>query len=206
MAEQIRAFIAIELDETHHRALADLQARLKRELAAAKTAGSATAQYVRWVAPENIHLTLKFLGDVESGRLPDLQHAVADACAGIAPFTLTIGGAGAFPDTRRPNVLWVGIGGDVERAVTLAQKIDEACGALGFAREERAFSPHLTLGRVKRDAKPNDRSFIGEMLVHAKIGALGELRVKRVSVMKSVLTPGGSVYTRLAAVELSENV
>jgi RNA 2',3'-cyclic 3'-phosphodiesterase len=205
MAEQIRTFIAVELDENHHRALCELQTRLKGELATAKTAGSPTARDVRWVAPDNIHLTLKFLGGVESGRLPDLQRAVADVCASIAPFALSITGAGAFPNTRRPNVIWVGVGGDVERATALAQKIDDACAALGFAREERPFSPHLTLGRVKRDVRPSDRQFIGEMIVNAHVGALGELRVERVSVMKSELHPGGSVYTRLAEIRLTND-
>ena len=193
MAELIRTFLAIELDDAHHRALADLQARLQRERA---------ARYVRWVAPENIHLTLKFLGDVDATQMAALQRAAMDACAGSAPIILRIAGAGAFPGTRRPNVVWIGISGEVERAARLAQKIDDACAALGFAREARPFSPHLTLGRVKRDAPLFDRRSIGEMIVNAQVGALGELRVERVSVMKSELRPGGSVYTRLLGVEL----
>ena len=205
MAELIRTFIAIELEETHHRALRDLQTRLNRELATAKTAGSSTARDMRWVAPDNIHLTLKFLGDVDAAMMPTLKQAIADACAGTAPFTLNISGVGAFPNTRRPNVIWVGVGGDVERATELAQKIDDACAALGFAREERPFSPHLTLGRVKRDARPSDRQFIGEMIVNAPVSHLGELRAERVSVMKSELRPGGSVYTRLAEIQLTKD-
>ncbi len=193
MAELIRTFLAIELDDAHHRALADLQAQLQRDHA---------ARGVRWVAPENIHLTLKFLGDVDAAQMAALQRAAADACAGTAPFTLRIAGAGAFADTRRPNIVWVGISGEVERAARLAQKIDDVCTALGFAREARPFSPHLTLGRVKRDAPPFDRRSIGEMIVNAQVGALGELRVERVSVMKSELRPGGSVYTRLLGIEL----
>jgi 2'-5' RNA ligase len=196
MAEQIRTFIAIELDQAHHRALGDLQARFKRER---------NARGVRWVAPENIHLTLKFLGDVDAAMVPALQRAVADACVGIAPFTLRIAGAGAFPSTHRPNVVWVGLSGEVERAALLAKKIDDACAALGFAREERPFSPHLTLGRVKRDASPSDRRFIGEMIVNAQVSDLGELRAERVSVMKSELRPSGSVYTILHTVELTKD-
>jgi RNA 2',3'-cyclic 3'-phosphodiesterase len=196
MTELIRTFIAIELEKMQHRALRDVQTRLIRERA---------AREVRWVAPDNIHLTLKFLGDVDAALMPTLQQTVADACAGTAPFTLSITGAGAFPNTRRPNVVWVGVGGAVERAAELAQKIDEACAALGFAREERPFSPHLTLGRVKRDARPSDRQFIGEMIANAQIGNLGELPVERVSVMKSELHPGGSAYTRLAEIRLTND-
>jgi 2'-5' RNA ligase len=196
MAELIRAFIAIELDDALYRALADLQTQLGRERA---------ARGVRWVASDNIHVTLKFLGDVESSRLPDLRRALADACAGAPPFTLTLSGVGAFPNTRRPNVLWVGAEGQVEIAAQLARQIDAACAALGFAREERPFAPHLTLGRVKRDASPNDRQSIGAMIANAQVGALGDLRVERVSMMRSELKPGGSVYTRLYVVELKNN-
>ncbi len=196
MSESIRTFIAIEVGDAHHRALSDLQERFKRERG---------ARAVRWVAPGNIHLTVKFLGDVESDRLPDLQRAVADACAGSAPFLLNIAGAGAFPNTQRPNVVWVGIGGDVERAASLAQKIDDACAALGFAREARPFSPHLTLGRVKRDVSPADRRAVGEMIANASVGALGEVRVEHVSVIKSDLKLGGPVYTRLAEIRLTNS-
>ncbi len=193
MAEPIRTFIAIELDDALHRALADLQAQLKRERA---------ARYIRWVAPANIHVTLKFLGDVDADRIPALQRAIIDACIDTPPFTLTLSDVGTFPNNRRPNVVWVGASGQVETAARLANKIDDACTTLGFAREDRPFMPHLTLGRVKRDASPNDRQFVGEMITNAKVDALGDLRIERVSVVKSELRPGGSVYTRLYAVEL----
>jgi len=193
MAEQIRTFIAIELDEEHNRALDDVQAQFKRER---------VGRYVRWVAPENIHLTLKFIGNADADKMPSVQRAIADACTGIAPFMLSIAGVGVFPNARRPNVIWVGMGGQVEIAARLAQKIEDACAALGFAREDRPFTPHLTLGRVKRDASTNDRRLIGEMIESVKVGALGELRVAHVSVMKSVLQPTGSVYTRLYAIGL----
>lgn len=193
MPEQIRTFIAIELDEAQCRALGDVQARLKQERA---------AHCVRWVAPENIHLTLKFLGAVAVEKISSVQQAVADACADIPPFTLSLGGVGAFPNTRRPNVIWVGIGGQVETAARLAQKIDDACAALGFTREERAFAPHLTLGRIKRDTPSSGQRLIGEMVDNAKVAELGEFRVDHIGVMKSELGPGGSVYTRLYDVRL----
>jgi len=191
--ETIRTFIAIELTDALHRALADAEAQFERDRA---------ARFVRWVAPENIHITLKFLGDVDTDRMSDLPRALADACVGIAPFMLTIDGAGAFPNLRRPNVVWIGARGQIEIAAHLSQKIDAACAALGFAREERPFAPHLTLGRVKRDASPSERQLVGAMIENVKIGDLGELRVERVSVMKSELKPTGSVYSRLHVIEL----
>ncbi|MEW5719570.1 MAG: RNA 2',3'-cyclic phosphodiesterase [Chloroflexota bacterium] len=194
MTELIRTFIAIELTDALHRALADAQAQFQRDRA---------ARAVRWVAPDNIHITLKFLGDVRAALMPDLQRAVADACAGVAPFGLTLGGAGAFPNTRRPNVVWIGARGQIEIAARLAQKIDDACAALGCAREERPFAPHLTLGRVKRDASPGERHAIGALIENARVGDLGELRVERVSVMKSELRSSGSVYSQLYVVNLA---
>jgi 2'-5' RNA ligase len=192
--ETLRTFIAIELDGARRAALAEIEMRLRRE---------AVARAIRWVPPENIHLTLKFLGEVDAARIPTLHRAVAEALVDHAPFSLTIGGVGAFPNTRRPNVVWVGVRGQVEAAARLAESIETACAALGFAREARAFTPHLTLGRVKRDASPSERQRIGALIEQARIGELGEWRVERVSIMKSDLQPGGSVYTRLAECALS---
>lgn len=192
--QPIRTFIAIELNDVLHHALAQTQAQLQRDPA---------ARAIRWVAPANIHLTLKFLGDVDAVHLPALERALARVCNEFVPFTLTIGGAGAFPNTRRPNVIWVGARGQVDIATRLAEQIDAACATLGFAREARTFTPHLTLGRVKRDASPSERQRIGALIESAHIGDLGELRVERVAVMKSDLTPEGSVYTRLAECALA---
>lgn len=202
MAEQIRTFIAIELDDARKHSLGDLQARLKREHGTAKFAGSSSSNAIRWTAAENIHLTLKFLGDVDAEKMPALQNAVASACVGTPPFTLKLDGVGAFPNLNRPNVVWVGVQGDVEIASKLARKIDDACVALGFSREERPFSPHLTLGRVKRDASTRERQGIGEMIAKMQARELGEFRVEGVSIMKSELSPGGSVYARLSIIGL----
>ncbi len=196
MAEQIRTFIAVELEEAQKRALRDVQETLKAERA---------GRYVRWVAPEAIHLTLKFLGGVDADRMPALQSALDQACAGIPPFTLSLAGLGAFPNTRRPNVVWVGIGGETGTVARLAEQIDRACASLGFPAETRPFSPHLTLGRVKRDVRPADQQFVGEMVAQAEVGDLGECRVSHVNIMKSDLRPTGSVYARLYAVQLKSN-
>ncbi len=196
MAEQIRTFIAVELDQARRKALGKIQELLKREPA---------GRYVRWVAPEGIHLTLKFLGGVDSQRMDELQAAVAEACQGIPPFQLTLSGVGAFPNTRRSRVVWVGLVGDVAIAARLADQIEAASAKLGFPREERPFSPHLTLGRIKRDASSSDQQFVGEMVTRAQVAELGEIKARQVSIMKSDLRPTGSVYTRLYAVELAEN-
>jgi len=193
MGEPIRTFIAIELNDALHHALGEVQHRLQREPA---------ARLIRWVAPSSIHITLKFLGDVEANQLPALHDALVKACEDTPPFVLTLAGLGAFPNTKRPNNLWVGATGHVEVAAQLAQKIDAACTALGFPRETRPFTTHLTLGRVKKDVSPSERASIGAMVEAMRVNALGDLRVDHVSVMKSELRPRGSVYTRLYAIEL----
>lgn len=193
MAEQIRTFIAIELNDVLHRELATLEEGLKRER---------WSRQVRWVAPENIHLTVKFLGNVDKDRQAALQQAVTEACATYAPFSLTLSGLGAFPNTHRPNVIWVGMIGETKVAAELAESIEVACQNLGFPREERPFSPHLTLGRIRRETRPSERAIIGETVGKSTVGELGQLRVESVSIMKSDLTPGGSIYTRLAEVRL----
>lgn len=193
MAETIRTFIAIELDDSLRRKIAQVRIQLER------------ARAVKWVAVDGIHITLKFLGDVDSDALSALQSAIAAACKETPSFTLTLRGIGAFPNTRRPNVVWIGAEGQVEMATTLAQKINAACAALGYAREARPFTPHLTIGRVKRDVSPNDRKFIGEMIERAQVETLGEWRVDQVSIMQSDLRPTGSVYTRLMEIRLTED-
>ncbi len=193
MPSEIRSFIAIELPESQRQVLEQLQESLKQERA---------GRYVRWVAPAGIHLTVKFLGGVEARKIPAVERAIAAGCVGISRFRLTLTGLGAFPNVRRPNVVWVGIGGDVELAERLAGRIEDKCEALGFARETRPFAAHLTLGRVKRDVRPAEQQFVGEMITHAVAGELGGFTVERVSLMKSDLTPRGSIYTRLFAAEL----
>lgn len=193
MAEQIRTFIAVELEQPQRAALAQVQETFKRERA---------GQYVRWVAPAGIHLTLKFLGGVDASRMAELQAALAQACQEIPPFELKISGVGAFPSTRRPRVVWVGLEGDTATAAQLAERIEAAFASLGFPREERPFSPHLTIGRIKRDVSLSDQQFVGEMVAQAQVGELGEIKARQVTIMKSDLRPTGSIYTRLYAVEL----
>ena len=194
MGDFVRTFVAVELAGPQRDRLAALQAQLKKDR---------LARTVRWVDAENIHLTLKFLGDVESTRLPEVQRALAAACRESPAFALSLADAGAFPNLRRPNVIWVGLSGDLALATALAKKIDDACAALGFAPEERPFSPHLTLGRVKREASPAERQGLGALIEGAKVAANEPMPVERVNLMKSELRPTGSLYTRLGQFELA---
>jgi 2'-5' RNA ligase len=189
----IRAFIAIELDDTLKTAMDKVQRRLRAE---------PISGFVRWVAPTSIHLTLKFLGDMESARVPPVLSAMQTACAGIPPFELAVRGAGCFPNVQRPNVIWAGLVGQIPVATQLAQRIEEECAKLEFEPEDRPFSPHLTLGRVKREAGATERHQLGEMVRRLDIGQVGTIRADTVHLVRSELRPLGSVYTSLGIVKL----
>ncbi len=188
----IRCFIAIELSEELLERLAALQTALRQD---------EWTDQVRWVRPEGIHLTLKFLGNVPEARISAINQAIREAiaAAGVGPFTLRVVGLGAFPNFRRPNVIWVGVENEIERLQRLQEAIEVAMERLGFQREERPFHPHLTLGRVNRRAGSGYRRKLGEVLQAQQVGEVGRIRVEQVSLMRSQLHPQGAIYTQLAA-------
>ncbi len=187
----IRAFIAIELTEELLDRLVQVQEELRRD---------AWADQVRWVRPEGIHLTLKFLGNVPEDRIPAIEQALHQAITetGVEPFTLRAGGLGAFPNFRRPAVIWVGVQGEVEPLQRLQEAIEAAMEELGFQREDRPFHPHLTLGRVHRRAGSGYRRKLGEALQAYDVGEVGDMQVEEVTLMRSQLHPKGAIYTQLA--------
>ncbi len=159
------------------------------------------ARDVGWVAVDNLHLTLKFLGGVEPGRLADIEEALAGVASDARPFDLTISGLGAFPAPSRPRVLWAGVGEGHGLLAALAGRVDSALAGLGFEREPRAYSAHVTLGRV-RAPRPG-----GALVAAIEAGAgraFGTLRVDRLSLMRSDLSPRGARHTSLASWGLGE--
>lgn len=156
------------------------------------------ARDVAWVARDNVHLTLKFLGAVEAARRDAVAGALSDAAAGCSCFDLTVRGLGAFPTPKRPRVLWAGLDEGAAQAAALARRVDEALVALGFAPEPRAFTAHVTLGRV-RAPRANPR--LAEAL--AASGTFGRQRVDRLVLMRSQPSPRGPCYTELAAAPLA---
>jgi len=190
---QLRCFVAIELPEAVKRELTRIQSQLKN-------AGNAPA---KWVDPQGIHLTLQFLGDVDEILIPRVSEAVRLGCAGSAPFGLALGGPGVFPNPARPRVVWVGLTGDLDSLNRLQQGIEVRLKDLGFTPEDRAFTPHLTLARVREEAAPPERQKLGKIVTEFKPAAAG-FRVTEVSLMRSQLNPGGAIYTRLSAAELKQ--
>jgi 2'-5' RNA ligase len=194
--EQVRCFVAIKLPEEIKAALSRLQAELK----------SGNKFPVKWVDPYSTHLTLKFLGNVNRDMTSQITEAIKEAAPGVSPFHLEIKGLGVFPNPRRVQVIWVGIGGEVESLLKLQKGIESALEGLGFAPEGRAFTPHLTLGRVRERASPDERQRLGELITSTKSEAKYTFKVNSVSLMRSQLTREGAIYSQLSAVELGKHL
>jgi len=186
-SEQIRSFIAIELPQNVKDGLTRLRGKLE----------TAEHPFVKWVNPESIHLTLKFLGNIPFKQVAEITKAIEAASKGISPFHLEISGLGGFPNLKQPRVLWVGIGGEIDKLVSLQQNIDLALSPLGFAKEERPFVPHLTLARIRQGASPKERKSFGELVMSTSSEASYPFDVEAVSLMRSQLTPSGYIYTSL---------
>ena len=190
MAEEVRSFIAVELPEAVKQKLAELQTQLK--------SGRARA---RWVASEGIHLTLKFLGGISVDTIPQVTKIMGEAASGYTPFRLAVRGLGVFPSPGRAQVVWVGLEGEVERLAQIQKRLDSGLESLGFVPESRAFTPHLTLARMRDDASLAEREAMGKLVTATSFEA-GDFVVESISLMKSQLTREGAIYSRLAAVPL----
>jgi 2'-5' RNA ligase len=151
---------------------------------------------LKLVRLDQVHLTLKFLGDTEEALVPKIVEAMRRSTTGVAPFTVRIVGTGAFPNLRRMNVLWVGLEGG-QPLVDIARRLDAETEPLGYPREGRDFSPHVTLARVKAGGNLDRARLILE--AHAR-DAHGEFAVDRIRLKKSVLTPEGPTYSTVEEV------
>jgi 2'-5' RNA ligase len=190
--EQIRSFVAIELPEEAKAGLARLRRGLERD----------EHRFVKWVDPQGIHLTLKFLGNIPSSRVTEMTEAMEKAVQGVSPFRVEVSGLGAFPSLRQPRVFWVGVSGELDKLSRLQQNIDSALAARGFAKEERPFAPHLTLARVREGASPPERRSFGELVGSTAFEERYPIEVKAVRLMRSQLTPAGAIYSCLSVVGL----
>lgn len=187
MKSVIRSFIAIALSNEIQSKLSDVSTELQDRLKGVP---------VRWVPVANMHLTLKFLGDVSMTNLEILKTVLEKEVSGHTPFEISVGGLGAFPNLRRPRVIWINIQAPAElNAVQYG--IETQLLRLGYPAEERPFHPHLTLGRVTRTASTQDLQKICEVFSKYKVGFLGATRVDTIGLYKSDLQPGGAQYTCL---------
>jgi len=183
----MRSFIAI-----------DLPTDIKEAISGVIRDLSAGASGIRWVPVENIHLTLKFLGEVKEDLVPTIEKQLRLSAERHQVFNIAVKGAGAFPNLRSPNVLWIGIEASVGLS-SLFSDIDAGMSGLGFEPETRHFSPHLTIGRV-RDKNGMEPAIRG--LSTYKDTIFGTIDVQEIRLMKSVLKPAGSEYSGVAVIRL----
>lgn len=189
MKQRIRTFVAIEVSSGVRDCAADLIGELHR------------AQVdVKWVDPANMHLTLKFLGDVDARGVYEVCRAVQNAAAPLAPFDLQISGAGAFPNVRRPRTLWVGASEGEPALAALAEGVESELHKLGFRRESRRFHAHLTVGRVRHAGPAMDD--LSQLLTDYADFDLGRTHVGEVVVFSSTLDRSGPIYERLGRASL----
>jgi 2'-5' RNA ligase len=184
--EMIRLFIALHFPQHIKDSLEALIADLKPR-----------ARGIKWVEPKNIHLTLKFIGEVPENKIEPIVMALSTVLDGRKKFESRVAGCGGFPNLRRPRVLWVGLAG-AEPAAAMAREINDKLVPIGIETEKRGLSPHLTLGRIKT---LGDFSELAAYMENLNFDA-GMIILNRVALVRSTLTPGGPIYENLKLFEL----
>lgn len=188
MGEMIRTFICIDLPVSLKTSIEKLTLELQKD----------SRGKIGWVKPNNMHLTLRFLGDIPKEKVSLVQRCIEQACNGIKRFTVTASGLGAFPNLHRPRVFWVGIKNFTEQLLPLQKKLEQELANAGFDKADKAFSPHLTIGRVREGSVQEVVNKIEQIEFSSQ-----DFQVKEVIFMQSELKIGGSVYTKLAVTQLS---
>ncbi|MBW2163599.1 MAG: RNA 2',3'-cyclic phosphodiesterase [Deltaproteobacteria bacterium] len=186
----VRTFLAIDLPGTQRKILEEHQGRWK-----------STKADVRWIYPSNMHLTLKFLGEIQESSTENLIAVCKEVCCLHRSFSLLLNGTGIFPSLKRPRVLWIGVGGKTDLLCKLQNSIETALEKKGFSREDRAFTSHLTVGRIR---SPRRLSRLLEVFLKDEI-VIKPFTVKEVIVYKSQLTYRGPIYSPLAKCPLWTN-
>jgi 2'-5' RNA ligase len=193
----VRCFIAISLPE-------DIVKRLAQQIASIKEV--VPYDVIRWVREDNIHLTLKFLGNVPSNEITEVTKSIKRLAARHAAFAFEVFSFGCFPNLNSPRTLWIDIREPSGALLSLQSDLEGELAELGFPRERRRFHPHLTIGRVKRNVHRDAITALAESLAQIKAGRIGVVQVRDIRLMRSDLHPTGAVYSQLSAVALEEAV
>lgn len=188
MSETIRTFIAVPLSDEIRQALARIQDQLKSH-----------DVDVKWVRPENIHLTLKFLGDVKTKKIGAIKDMLDRQLSRIPSFRMLFNTLGAFPDIERPRVIWIGIEDADGRIRELAQRLETECAQLGFKKEDRPFSPHITIGRTR---SPRNIVLLSQAVAQLQLPENLIQKETEIVLYKSTLTPKGPIYEPLKQIDL----
>ena len=184
--EEIRAFIAIELDGTIKKVIKDIQSNLKK-----------SGADVKWVALDNIHLTLKFLGNVESRKIPIITKAIWQIAIQMYPFAITINSLGGFPSLNNPRIIWIGIDEGRSDLIELSRYSEEKLGCLGFKSEIRSFKPHITIGRVRSEL---NRHYLSKEIKNFKFPGILSQAVNSITLFKSTLTQKEPIHEVLSRI------
>ncbi|MBN1439862.1 MAG: RNA 2',3'-cyclic phosphodiesterase [Anaerolineales bacterium] len=187
MNPSVRAFIAIGLSADVRRWLIDARAGLERKIPSGA---------VRWTDPGGIHLTLKFLGEISTARIGGICEVMDGLASFSRPFLISPGGLGCFPDARRLRVIWAGVRADPQ-LTDLQKRLEVDLEKIGFPAERRAFSPHLTLGRVRDGVPSGSLEELGRVVKDSAAGSAAGMEVKEINLFSSVLRPGGAEYSVL---------
>ena len=183
----VRTFIAIDLPQT-------IQDTIARETSGLRD--QTGRGIIRWVSPQNMHLTLRFLGDISAETVEEFKKLLADTANTYPPIDISVGDFGVFPNSKRPRVLWVGLKYP-PTLVKLQSEIEFLARQLKFKPENRPFSPHLTIGRINRNATINDVQALQDILTSFKVGHLGSFTADTIHLIRSDLHPSGAEYSKL---------
>jgi RNA 2',3'-cyclic 3'-phosphodiesterase len=192
----IRLFIAILLPQAVENAVESAQEHIR---------ALDTARSVRWTEAQNIHLTLKFLGDTDPRQVDIVSAAMGEAAQGFKPFSLSIAGLGGFPNLKKPRIVWAGVHGELDTLHGLRDAVERTVSPLGYPTEDRPFSPHLTLGRSRREAGFAALNALGTAIAALDVGEIATWRVSKLSLMRSDLRPEGAIYKEIAKVTLGNS-
>ncbi len=187
--ERIRSFIAIQVQspaiEAVSQIIRTLQSRIRK---------------VKWVNPAQAHLTVKFLGDIDNRDIPSICRCLEDACCGIAPFTIPLGGVGTFPARGRPRIVWLGVGHQVEPLRLIHERLDQSLQQFGVRREGRLFRPHITIGRPSNDV---DVEGLTSILANMQSEVIAEMEVDECHLVASYLDRQGPTHELMHTVSLA---
>lgn len=186
----IRAFIAVEIDPPNKQKLSELISLLKK-----------TDTDVKWVNENQMHLTLKFLGDIEETKVGGVSRALESIIKDFKKFTISFSKIGAFPNINKPRVIWIGIDEGKDTLKLLADKIDSELGKIGFEKEKREFKSHLTLGRVR---SIKNISELADLIQKTDFQSQDKIKISSLILFQSTLTPKGAIYAPLAEIRLPD--
>ena len=184
----IRAFIAVEIDQPNKQKISDLISNLKKSKAD-----------VKWITEDQMHLTLKFLGNIDKDKVQDISNTLSNISNNFKSFTISLSNIGVFPNLNRPRVIWLGVDKGADYLKNLSERIENELEKLGFEKEDREFNPHLTLGRVKTS---KDLSELKKLINETQFNSENWVEINKLILFQSTLTSKSAIYDALTKVKL----